>query len=266
MTVIITGGYSGTYANTHARILHSGGWLTGGTVTASSTATDYFADGPDNSLTYEKWKPTALAATWEYNFGGSETFDCCAIGAHTLGTNGNSLQVQKYAAGAWTDVLTATAISDDSPIMVLLPSTTDSRARIRISGGTAPEVGVIKFGTVLEMPRPLYGGHVPLDLGRVTQMRSNTSVTGEFLGRTKQRVMQQASVQWQHITAAWMRTNWPGLQRGVEEEPFFIATRPSDTDFGAVGLCYVQDMPVPQTMGIRDLMEVSMSLTGYGYD
>ncbi len=248
----------------NARIAHANNWITGGTVTASGTAANFFADGPDNTLTYEKWQPDALPATWEYDFGPSQSFDYCAIGAHTLGTNGNTLEVQRYDSNSWTDLIPATAITSDMPIFVFFSSQTDTRARIRIANGTAPTVGVVKFGTALAMERPFYGGHSPLDYARETIFRSNYSATGESLGRTKQRQYLTTSFDWQHLSRSWLDSNWKSFQKAVENEPFFIAWRP--TSFSEVGLCIADQVPVPTAMGIRDLHQVSLSVRARGYD
>lgn len=268
MGVILQSGYSlpgGDEPLTHARIAHSGNWYSGGTITASTTATGYFAEGPDNSLTYEKWKPTASTGTWEHDFTSSTTADYCCIGAHNLGTSGSTINVQYWTGAAWSDLCAATAISDDMPIMVIFAPQAATKFRLNISAGTsAPSIGVIKFGQSLQMQRALYGGHAPLDLSRQTSMQSNISETGEFLGRTKIRTQFSTSFEWKHLTAAWVRTNWRPFQLAIETEPFFIAWRPET--FSEVGLCQSDEMPIPQNMGIKDFMSVTLNVRGYGYD
>ena len=249
---------------THARIAHSINWLSGGTATASSTASAFFADAPLNSLTYERWEPNALAATWEYDHGSTAECDYCCIAAHTMGTNGNSLQVQYWDGSAWADLSSVEAIPDDSPIMVIFEAQTRQRWRVSITGGTAPEIGVIKFGKALQMQRAIYGGHAPIDLARQTVLRSNFSETGEFLGRSKQRGYLATSFAWRNLTAGWIRTNWPDMQRAVESEPFFIAWRPAT--YGAVGYCQTDEVPIPSNSGQSDFMSVRLSVRGRGYD
>lgn len=267
MTVIFQTGYSlpGTdQPLTHARIAHSLNWLSGGTATASSTATGFDADAPLNTLTYERWQPDTLTATWEYDHGSAAAVNYCAIAAHTMGTNGNTLQVQYFNGSTWTGVIPATAVSDDSPIFCIFGAQTRQRWRISISGGTAPEIGVVKFGSALQMERPIYGGHSPITLARQTILRGNYSETGEYLGRTKQRTYLATSFDWNNLTAAWVRSNWPTLQKAIEAEPFWIAWRPST--FGEVGFCQVDEVPIPQNIGTRDLMSVSMTVRARGYD
>lgn len=265
MTVILESGYTLPGADmplTHARIAHSLNWLSGGTVTASTTATDAFANGPTNTLTYERWTPTADPSTWEYDHGSSVECDYCCVGAHTLGTVGATLGVEYHNGTTWVSICSE-AVTTDEPVMAIFEPITAQRWRLNISGGI-PDIGVIKFGTALQMPRPVYGGHVPIFFARQTEMRSNISETGEDLGRTVQRRFRATSIDWQHITATWMRANWGVLQRAIESEPFFIAWRPGT--FGDVALCQVDQVPIPQNMGVRDLMAVSMSMRARGYD
>lgn len=247
-----------------ARIAHSNNWLSGGTATASSTATGFFADAPLNTLTYERWKPTSATATWEYDHGSAAECDYCCIAAHTMGTNGNTLQVQYYNGSTWVDLVPSSAITSNEPIMALFTDQTRQRWRISISGGTAPEIGVIKFGKALQMERPIYGGHAPVKFARQTILRSNYSETGEYLGRVKQRNYLSTSYSWTHLTASWVRANWTSLQKAVEAEPFWIAWRPET--FGDVAFSQVDEVPIPSNMGIRDLMQVDMTIRARGYD
>lgn len=267
MTVILGTGYtlpSGDEPLTHARIAHAGNWLSGGTVSASGTAAGYYADGPDNSLTYERWQPDALPATWEYDHGSAVECDYCVIAAHTLGTNQNTLEVQYFDGADWIDVITAQAITTDEPIFVIFEPETRQRWRIRISDGTAPDVAFVKFGAAMQMPQAIYGGHAPIVFGRMTTMRSNYSETGEFLGRTVQRTMLSASYAWTLLRSTWVRANWPAFQKATESEPFVIAWRPAT--FGDVGFCQLDQTPVPANMGVRDYMSVEMNVRARGYD
>lgn len=249
---------------THARIGHSGNWYSG-TPTASGTATGYFEDAPDVSLTYEKWKPDAIPATWENDLGSSVTVDYCAIAGHTLGTNGCTIKVQYWDGADWADLTPATAIADDMPIFCIFAPTAAQRFRVNITAGTAePEIAVIKFGQALQMTRALYGGHTPIALARQTILRSNQSETGENLGRTKQRVMYGSSLSWSNLDADWVRTNWPPLQRAIEAEAFFLAWRP--ITFSEVAYCQTDSIPAPSNMGVRNLMSVEMQVRALGYD
>ena len=389
MGVLFESGYSlpsGDQPTTHARIAHSSNWFEGGAIAASTTATGFFADAPDNSLTYEKWSPTALPATWETEFdpvlsgvelvtnggfvtdsdwtkgdgwsigsgvascdgtqtgstdltqtlaitigrtykitydltvsagfinrvrlggeddgtdrtvSGSYTsiiiptttgflqfradpdfigtidnvsvqeilpVDYCAIAGHTMGTNGNTLQVQydSTGGGVWVDVINI-AITDDEPIFCIFEPKTFQKWRIRISGGTAPEVAVIRFGTALQMERPIYGGHTPINMNRKTTVRSTKSELGQWLGRTKIRNMLSGEFQWSNLTSDFVRANIPAFIQAIETEPFFVAWRPAT--FTDVNYCWTMENPTgPPHVGPRDLMSFGVSVEALGYE
>ena len=267
MTVIFETGYTlpvGDEPLTHARVAHANNWYAGGTITASSTATGFFADAPDNSLTYEKWKPTGAGATWETDLGSAMEVDYCCIAAHDLGTTGNTLQVEYWDGAAWVGVNAGGAITDNSPIFSIFEPRTFQKWRIRNSTGTAPTIGVIRFGKALGIEQAIYGGHSPIDFNRVTTMKSNISATGEFVGRTKLRSELQTTFSWTHLTAAWVRTNWGVFQQAFETEPFFIAWRPGT--FGEVGYVQTDSPATPSNMGVKSYMAVELTVRGPGYE
>lgn len=269
MGVLFESGYSlpsGDHPVTHARIAHSSNWFAGGVIAASTTAAGFFADAPDNSLTYEKWSPTALPATWETDLGSAKEIDYCAIAGHTLGTNGNTLQVQydSTGGGVWIDVIN-TAITDDEPIFCIFEPETFQKWRIRISGGFEPEIAVIRFGAALQMERPIYGGHTPINMNRKTTVRSTKSELGQWLGRTKIRNMLSGEFQWNNLTSDFVRANIDTFIQAIETEPFFVAWRPAT--FTDVNYCWTMENPSgPTHAGPRDLMPFSVNVEALGYE
>lgn len=264
MGVVFEAGYTLPGADeplTHARIAHSSNWLTGGTITASSTATGFFADGPTNSLTYERWKGSS-AATWEYDHGSTAECDYCVIGAHTMGTDGATFKVQ-YDNGGWVDLCAAQSPTTDAPLFIIFEPQTRQKFRVNISTGT-PEIGVIRFGKALQMQRPIYGSYTPVDFARKTELRSNYSETGEFLGRTKQRTYSDLPLQWGMLTRTWSDTNWLPALKAFETEPFFVAPIPSARDDVVFGQT-TQAPQAPQETA-SGYMSAALSIRAYGYD
>ncbi|MFA9232000.1 MAG: hypothetical protein ACEQSU_14850 [Microgenomates group bacterium] len=265
MSVIFQAGYAlpgGSQPLRNARIAHSLNWLAGGTVVASTTAAGYFDVAPANSLTYERWKPSAIPATWEYNHGSASNVDYACIAGHTL--TGCTIRIERWNGAAWVALSPDTLVTDNGPLWFFFVTLSTQRLRVNILSGTAPEISVIRFGLALQMEQPIFGGHTPIDLSRQTILRSNRSETGEFLGRTKQRTLLATSFDWTHMTTAWVEANWPTMQKAVESEPFFIVWRPSDRQH--VGYCQTDRVPVPQNMGVRDFMSVELQVRGLAYD
>lgn len=265
MGVVFQSGYSlpgGDEPLTHARILHSGIWQTGGAVSGTAAATGYAGAYADSSLTYERYKPASYPANFYYTPAAFTSCDCCCIGAHTAGSSGSTLLLRWYNGSVWTNLATVTP-TDDMPIMFLFGAVTAQQWHIYMTNA-ACELGVVKFGKAMQMQRPLYGGHSPLQMARQFGLRSNISETGEVLGRSVQRTMLQTQLSWQHLDADWVRSTWRPFQTGAAAEPFFIAWRPET--FSEVALAMIDENPVPQNMGIRDWMSVDMSVRAHSWD
>lgn len=247
---------------THARIAHSLNWLSGGTVTASTTDAGYFAEAASNSLSYEKWKPTA-PGTWEYDHGSAAECDYCVIGAHTLGTDAATFNVQYWDGGAWVDLCAATSPTTDEPVMVIFLPETRQRWRVNITAGT-PEMGVVKFGKALQMQRPLYSEYTPFRSARKTEFRSNRSESGESLGRTKVRSYLEFPLSWSSITRDWFDANWLQAILAIEGEAFFVAPMPSF--YGEVAFCeVVGSIPAPRQAS-NGFVNFGMNVRGRAYE
>lgn len=200
-----------------------------------------------------------------YDLFDAATGDTMAVAGHNLGTGQTEITFQHDSDedDTFTDI-EAVSPSDNGPVFLIHGEVTSKRWRVRLRRGVLPKISVFRVGAALQMQRPIYGGHTPLDLGRQTILRTNYSGTGEVLGRSKERSFLSTAFEWRFLTAAWVRANWSELQRAVEDEPFFIAWRP-DT-FNEAGYCQTDAVPVPSNTGQNDFMNVSMRVRGLGYD
>ena len=166
MSILMTPAYlaATAYPLLHARI----GWenlARLATIAASSTNTgESYLQAPISDQTFEWWQAINLPATWAATFSAPQVVNYCGIAAHEIGSAGATVQVQTQNGGVWTDVTDATLTpTDDSAIMILFEDITCDAARIRITGaGGPPRIGIIHFGHVLEMARPVkWMGHTP---------------------------------------------------------------------------------------------------------
>lgn len=271
MGVIFGTGYalpSGDEPLTHARIAHAGNWVSGtASVTIGGTAAGYFADAPDNSLTYERWSPSPRPAAWEMNVGSSATVDYCMIAAHDLGTAACDFMIQYWNGSAWVDLIDVDGgdLADDSTIFAIFEPVTATKFRVRIgSDGSAPVIGVIRFGQAMQMVQPIYGGHSPVNLSRSTEMRNTRSETGQFLGRTIQRQSIGGTFAWSHLPADWYRATFDPFVKAIRGEAFAIAWRPSSHDEAIY--CWATGDVAPVNSGSKDFMEAGVAVVGLGYD
>lgn len=244
---------------THARI----GWQDA--ITSISATSSSIDSAPSNALswqTYERWRPTASPATLTATYP-EQRIEYIAIGAHTLRT-ADSVILQVRQNGSWSTVTTDLIEwpLDNEPIMVLIEPRDISGHRVIIEySEDAPSIGKTAAGKVLTLRRPFYSGHNPAMLSRETRRQPNVSEGGEWLGNTIIRQSRSATMSWQHIEANWYRTNVDPFVQHARGNPFFVAWNPARFTDCLYGML-TGDVS-PSNMGIRDLMEFSISVKAY---
>jgi hypothetical protein len=134
---------------------------------------------------------------------------------------------------------------------------------VTVSGASADAIiGLIRAGVALQMERPMFGGITPLGMARLADMRQGVSETGQWLGATVQKQALAADLSWQHLTAAWVRANLVPFLDTLPQTPFLVIQNPLRMP-ESVAWCWTQSVPATQNMGLRDLMSLQMSVTGY---
>jgi hypothetical protein len=168
-----------------------------------------------------------------------------------------------YDSGERMDPATAGLPSheDDRPIMVLTEAATAKKFRLRVVGQTTPMIGVIYMGTALEMMRPIYGGHTPINLARTTVIRPNVSDTGQFLGRSITRKGSRGSWMWKNLTAAWLRKYIDPFIVSALTLPFFVLWRPSSFP-GESGYSWTGQDLSAANVGSKDRMTFNLDASG----
>jgi hypothetical protein len=230
------------------------------------------ADGTDgalaaNDFTFQRWTTGTLPANWTLVAAANVDVDTVFIAGHTLGTVGATVEVQTAATlgGAFTTRATIVP-TDDSAIAVMINNAgvpySVRELRIRVTGSTAAEIGIIRAGVALQMQQAVFGGVNPIGLSRLVETRHAMSETGQWLGRTVQRQALLTTMDWQHLEAAWYRASFEPFARTLPQSPFGLiqnALRMPES----VAWCWTDESPAPQNMGIRDLMSVSLNITGF---
>ena len=153
-----------------------------GTVTVS----DETSDGPGlncmEDSTFDFWDTSAATSTIQVDVGWAGVWcDCVGIEAHTLGTDGATVEVQ-YSSDAvsWTTILTSTP-TDNTCIIGVFPITKKRYWRVRVTDGPSL-IGVLKLGRRVIIPTGVLSGHVAINNSSRIEGLSNKSITGQFLG------------------------------------------------------------------------------------
>ncbi len=251
---------------THARLCHASiSRIVGATILASSEDAAFPALAAANPLTYDRWLPTALPATWRIDAGAPVSVDYIGIASHSLFDGGITVHAESSTDDAIWNTEDSHTPTDNSPIVFLFAEKSRRYWRIRMTGTTPQPIGAIYIGKALNMLRPVYGGHAPFVLSRTNKTTTTQSVGGQFLGRTVIRSGFATSYTWQHLTSDWYRANFDPFVVDAIRFPFFIGWNPGQFPED-VGYVWVNGDISPSNMGIKNLMQVGIPVTGLGIE
>jgi len=245
----------------HARILWS---PVSGAITAAGTNGALAA----NEYTNQRWFCGALPANWTLVAAANVNVDTVFIAAHTLGSTGSTVEVQTAATlgGAFTTRATIVP-TDDTAIAVMINNAgvpySVREIRIRVTGASASaQIGIIRAGVALQMAQPVFSGVKPIGLARAVETRQAISETGQWLARTVQRQASMTQMDWSHLDDAWYTANFQPFSLTLPQRPFGLIQNPQRMP-ESVAWCWTDSAPVPEYMGIRSYLQVSLSITGF---
>jgi len=227
------------------------------TVTVSTEETGREGTNAATPTTYDFWKPTAAASTYQLSLTSSESISAMCLAAHDMGTAGSTVQFQVTdGASGWTNVGPAITPTDDTDIMLLFKRrTTDD---VRLSFTTAiPTIGVIFVSDVIELPQKTYQEvQTPIDLANKAEARNTESTKGQFLGRSIQRVVQENDLTISHLAEDYVRETLKPFFDDATEYPYFLAERPVRIP-EAVSYRWRKGLSIqPQRIGVRNYTQV----------
>lgn len=233
-----------------------------GTVTADGTNGSLAA----NEFTNQRWLCGALPANWTLDAAADASVDTVFIAAHNLLGRTVTVQTAATAGGAFTTRATFT-VTNRRAIAVMFNNAgvpyVVRRIRIVVDGsGTDAMIGIIRAGVALQMQRPVYGGVKPIALNRKVETRHKITETGQWVGRTIQRVALETSMDWPYLSSIWYRQNFAPFASALPQTCFALIQNPLRMP-ESVAWCWTDDVPEPENMGILDYMQVSMKIVGY---
>lgn len=242
----------------HARILYA---PLSGTITGDGTNPSYAA----NDYTSQRWVLIPGSNAWTLVTAADADIDCVFIAAHNLSGKTVTISTAATVGGAHTNRATASP-NDNTTIAILFNNTgtayTIREVKVTVNEGTDVAIGIIRAGVSLQMPIPIYGGHRPLNLNRVTEAQQQFSETGQWLGRIIKRRAVTSAYEWEYLTPSWYDTYFEPFAQTLPLQPFCIAGNPSKIT-SDVGFVWTDRDVEPVQMGIQAFRSVSLNVTGY---
>lgn len=167
--------------------------LAEGALSASSETADGFAANALGPQTFDFWTPASVPATLAVTLGAPVACDCCAIIAHTLGSAGATVEVQRHDGSGWVTAQSVTP-DDDRDLLLLFGEASSTQWRIRVTDAVA-SIGVVMIGPRLLIPLGVVPDYTPINLALSVELAPNITRGGQFLGNRVQRVGAGTSIQ-----------------------------------------------------------------------
>ena len=241
---------------THARIGYKN-LITKDNISGPAGEDNFPIEGMALAITNEMYKPSTSNAVVNVDLGSAQD-------VNYFGLVGNNMGIVKLEYSFDDITYTEVYEKDDGASTISMGLFTLQTARYwRFTfTGAGQEIITVFLGVTLDMMRPIYGGHTPLDFGRDTASQPRLSETGQYMGLTIRRQGFSTSYDWSNLTAAWVREEFKPFIKAIRSQPYFIAWRP-ETFPDEVGYVWTTSRVSPQNMGTRDLMSVSLPVQGY---
>lgn len=240
---------------THARILYDNK-LIGSTVSQPDAAVTLIPNTWERMLALDGVPITYLLPV-------ALPLDSAGIAAHDLAGKNLKVEYSETEFGSFTTVHDSIIETDAAIFLLREDALTVARARFTVTGGDA-EIGVVYAGLSLQMPRPIYGGHRPINLSAKTKYDNNTSDDGNFLGRNIVSQGLETGYSWKYLDDIWIREYFTPFRIAAQRVPFFISWRPADYPAEAAFGWTDADIAPENMGGGNKLMAVSFSLKAYG--
>lgn len=251
----------------YPRILYDDIW-SAGTITASSEGSNTEATNVADGMTWDFWRPTSLPATISIQTVSGVEVDYALIAAHDLGTNEVSIKVQYFNGSTWADLTAEYLPGDDKVFAFLFDQVTASQFRLSLNGDNSPEqlpsIGVVMMGKALAMQRGIPLNHIPVSMAGKTTIKPQISEGGRLLGRSIRREGVKTKIEFQYLTADWVRVNFLPFIEHARTRPFGWIWSPSDfsADVGLLWTPSGKEDIRPVYAGVQNRMHVSFEVEG----
>jgi hypothetical protein len=229
-------------------------------ITASTTDGDNVAANLFNSFTFDAWKPDAGGSQFvQVDFVSPVTVEYFAFYNTDAADNNATLKLQ-YDAGGYVDAASYTP-TDNSPQILTFAPVTSTSFRIVVDCATPCAISVASFGELLRIPFGLEISFLSPHNAQQYKSISNTSETGNFIGRSVQKQSTPFSISSRLLEYDWFVANWRPFIRSAERRPFFFKW--SDTTYTDESVyCWTNDAIATPAQTDDHFLSFSLELRG----
>lgn len=246
--------------------------VTAANISSTTEDASFPASNLANPATFLKWK-SAVTTGDEYIYilpGASHTMSYVGVAGHNWTSHTVSIEAttdpnSPFDSPGWTEIVQATVITDDLPLIFQFTEASYSALRIRIQQGAddVREAAVVYVGALLTLERSVKvdTDHIPINLGRSVDVLNGFSESGNFLGRIVRNQINESVVEIDHFSNSWYRSYFDPFVEAAAEIPFFISWAPNDYT-ADTGFCWLMSSPQPMMNTVVRTFSVKLEMRG----
>lgn len=242
-------------------ILHEN-QLARGALSWSSQTADGFAANALGPQTYDYWTPAALPAWIQTTLPQAVECNSVAVVAHNLGSKGCTVIVEHQDGAAWVENMRHTP-SDDSTILMLWNGAIAASWRIRVTGPSAPSIGVAMIGKRTTIRAGLLAGYTALPHARRVDLLGGDSMGGQFLGTRIKRQGAETTIDFGDVPRTLVDDQLAGFRQHFNAGlPFIWASDPRGDPLDA-GYCWRSNGELRAVYGEDDWASLSFDIEAF---
>lgn len=240
------------------------GWqtlLTTANIAATSEDADYPAIRLANPNTNELWVSESTSTQYlTVTLDGTVDVDYLAVARHNFGTIGAALTVEGDTGSGYAAVSDQVAPADDKVLIFRFAPAAYTGLRLKIESVSAePQAATMFVGALLVMERGVQPGHTPLPYGRVRDIVSGLSQSGNFVGRIESGSKLRSTASFKVLTPAFVRGDLAAFL--AYSGPFFFAWSPQ-TYSTEVGFAWCVNDPIPVPSHLSGFTDLTLEMEG----
>lgn len=210
--------------------------------------------------TSEFWAPTG-ADTLRCTLAGSQTASICFIDAHTLGSQGRTLTLERFT-GVWATITTYAPANDD-PFMIVFPDESRTGFGIGVSG--ACQIGVAWIGPRLVIPGGVVPGYVPFWAAKRIEKFPAVTRRGHFRGQRIERAGASLTAQFMPVPHSFALNDMAAFRQHYNEGNAFVWAPAPSVFTEDVAYCWAdQDRTLSHSIQAGGLLtDLSIAMEAY---
>lgn len=235
--------------------------LTEGTIASATLPTGAPRANAVTQDTSEFWAPTTTD-TLRCTLGSAQTAAICFIAAHTLGSLGRTLTVERFNGTVWQTIGTV-APANNRPFALIFPDESNTGYGIGVNG--ACQIGIAWIGPRLVIPGGVVPEYTPVWAAEKFEKSPAITRRGHFRGQRYERAGASLSAQLMPIPHSFALTDMEGFRNRFNLGDSFVWASAPSVFPRDIAYCWA-DQDKTLAMSIRaagQLVNLSMQMEAY---